>query len=225
MVRHKPANRLLAALLAVIMVIGIMPTAAFAENSWGGTGVAEVCKDPDSDTALCAMGNNLVLQSGSNGGLTQLYYADTSGNIAGDPIDLDTLGLEITGNSAGGFDLSNVRLWGTYTGTYNSDADAFADLDVVIWMQGGTLSEIMTGNGSTAVCNSITVYMSGGTLIGENESYNSAITANTTYVSGGRIEKNLSAQFPRYLSGSPSIGGEDCGVTVKKTRNFTSTAR
>lgn len=293
MTRHKTSSRLLAMLLSLILVIGMLPTTAFAmqiyikinvdpyhitleveptdriedvkaeiqdkkgfppdqqiltfaekeledgntlqdysiqkdstiflvlrENAWGGTGVAEVQKDPDSNTGICAMGNNLVLRDGSNGGLTQIYYADASGDIVGDPIDLSTMDLQITGDSAGGFDLKDIRLWGTYTGRYNSDANAFANLDVVIWMEGGTLSEIMTGNGSTAVSKSLTVYMSGGTLTGENISFYSAITAPVTYVSGGRIEKNLSAQFPRYLSGSPSIGGEGCGITVKSGEKF-----
>ena len=220
MTRHKGFQRLLATLLSLALVMALMPTTVFAENSWGGTGVAEVQKDPDSDTALCAMGNNLVLQDGSNDALTQVYYADASGSIVGGPIDLSTMGLEITGDSAGGFDLSDTRLRGTYTGRYNGDANAFAHLDVVIRMQGGTLSEIMTGNGDNAKCKSITVYMSGGTLTGENDTFKSAITANATYVSGGRIEKNLSAQFPRYLSGSPSIGGEGCGVTVKDGQTF-----
>lgn len=220
MTNHKTPSRFLSMFMSLILVIGMLPTTVFAENSWGGTGVAEVQKDPDSDTALCAMGNNLVLQDGSNDALTQFYYADASGSIVGDPIDFSTMGLEITGNSAGGFDLKDVRLWATYTGRYNSDANAFADLDVVIWMEGGTLSEIMTGNGNTAVSRSLTVYMSGGTLTGENSTFNSAITANTTYVSGGRIEQNLNAQLPRYLSGSPSIGGEGCGITVKAGEKF-----
>lgn len=222
MIRYKSIRRLLSAALSLILVIGMLPTTVFAENSWGGTGVAEVQKDPslNADHGLCAMGNNLVLQDGSNGGLTQVYYADAFGNIVGDPIDLSTMDLEITGDSAGGFDLKDVRLWGTYTGRYNSDANAFADLDVVIRMEGGTLSEIMTGNGSTAVSKSLTVYMSGGTLTGENISFHSAITAPVTYVSGGRIEKNLTAQFPRYLSGSPSIGGEGRGITVKTGEKF-----
>ena len=222
MTRHKTSSRLLAMLLSLILVMGILPTTAFAQNSWGGTGLAEVQKDPDpnADPGLCAMGNNLVLRDGSNGGLTQVYYADAFGNIVGDPIDLSMTGLNITGDSEGGFDLKDIRLWGTYTGRYNSDANAFADLDVVIRMEGGTLSEIMTGNGSTAVSKSLTVYMSGGTLTGENISFHSAITAPVTYVSGGRIEKNLSAQFPRYLSGSPSIGGEGCGITVKSGEKF-----
>ena len=220
MTRHKTSSRLLAMLLSLILVMGILPTTAFAQNSWGGTGVAEVQKDPDSNTGICAMGNNLVLRDGSNDALTQVYYADASGDIVGDPIDLSTMDLQITGDSAGGFDLKDIRLWGTYTGRYNSDANAFADLDVVIRIEGGTLSEIMTGNGSTAVSKSLTVYMSGGTLTGENISFYSAITAPVTYVSGGRIEKNLSAQFPRYLSGSPSIGGEGCGVTVKSGEKF-----
>lgn len=220
MTRHKTSSRLLAMLLSLILVMGILPTTAFAQNSWGGTGVAEVQKDPDSNTGICAMGNNLVLRDGSNDALTQVYYADASGDIVGDPIDLSTMDLQITGDSAGGFDLKDIRLWGTYTGRYNSDANAFADLDVVIRIEGGTLSEIMTGNGSTAVSKSLTVYMSGGTLTGENISFYSAITAPVTYVSGGRIEKNLSAQFPRYLSGSPSIGGEGCGITVKSGEKF-----
>lgn len=220
MTRHKTSSRLLAMLLSLILLIGLLPTTAFAQNSWGGTGVAEVQKDPDSNTGICAMGNNLVLRDGGNDALTQVYYADASGDIVGDPIDLSTMDLQITGDSAGGFDLKDIRLWGTYTGRYNSDANAFANLDVVIRMEGGTLSEIMTGNGSTAVSKSLTVYMSGGTLTGENISFYSAITAPVTYVSGGRIEKNLSAQFPRYLSGSPSIGGEGCGITVKSGEKF-----
>lgn len=220
MTRHKTSSRLLAMLLSLILVMGILPTTAFAQNSWGGTGVAEVQKDPDSNTGICAMGNNLVLSDGSNDALTQVYYADASGDIVGDPIDLSTMDLQITGDSAGGFDLKDICLWGTYTGRYNGDANAFADLDVVIRIEGGTLSEIMTGNGSTAVSKSLTVYMSGGTLTGENISFYSAITAPVTYVSGGRIEKNLSAQFPRYLSGSPSIGGEGCGITVKSGEKF-----
>lgn len=192
------------------------------ENAWGGTGVAEVQKDPsfNAEPGLCAMGNNLVLQDGSNGGLTQVYYADNSGNSVGGPIDLSTMELGITGDTAGGFDLKDIRLLGTYNGTFNGDPDAFAHQDVVIRMEGGTLSYIMTGVGSNAHAKSITVYMSDGTLTSENDTFTSAIIAHETYVSGGRIEKNLSAQFPRYLSGSPSIGGESCGITVDTGEKF-----
>lgn len=221
MKQAKTSSRLLALLLSLTLVIGMLPTTVFAETAWGGTGVAEVQKDPspNADPGLCAMGNNLVLQDGSNGGLTQVYYADASGNIVGAPIDLSTMGLGITGDSAGGFDLKDIRLWATYTGRYNQDENAFANLEVVIWMQGGTFSNIITGN-VNAQANSITVYMSGGTLTGENITFNSAIVAHTIYVSGGKIEQNLTAQEPCYLSGSPSIGGEGCGITVGANEKF-----
>ena len=221
MKQAKTSSRLLALLLSLTLVIGMLPTTVFAETAWGGTGVAEVQKDPSptADPGLCAMGNNLVLQDGSNGGLTQVYYADASGNIVGAPIDLSTMGLGITGDSAGGFDLKDIRLWATYTGRYNQDENAFANLEVVIWMQGGTFSNIITGN-VNAQANSITVYMSGGTLTGENITFNSAIVAHTIYVSGGKIEQNLTAQEPCYLSGSPSIGGEGCGITVGANEKF-----
>lgn len=221
MKQAKTSSRLLALLLSLTLVIGMLPTTVFAETAWGGTGVAVVQKDPSptADPGLCAMGNNLVLQDGSNGGLTQVYYADASGNIVGTPIDLSTMGLGITGDSAGGFDLKDIRLWATYTGRYNSDANAFADLDVVIRIEGGTFSNIITGN-VNAQANSITVYMSGGTLTGENITFNSAIVAHTIYVSGGKIEQNLTAQEPCYLSGSPSIGGEGCGITVGENEKF-----
>ena len=221
MKQAKTSSRLLALLLSLTLVIGMLPTTVFAETAWGGTGVAEVQKDPSptADPGLCAMGNNLVLQDGSNGGLTQVYYADASGNIVDAPIDLSTMGLGITGDSAGGFDLKDIRLWATYTGRYNSDANAFADLDVVIRIEGGTFSNIITGN-VNAQANSITVYMSGGTLTGENITFNSAIVAHTIYVSGGKIEQNLTAQEPCYLSGSPSIGGEGCGITVGANEKF-----
>ena len=146
MKQAKTSSRLLALLLSLTLVIGMLPTTVFAETAWGGTGVAEVQKDPGSNTGICAMGNNLVLRDGSNGGLTQVYYADASGNIVGAPIDLSTMGLGITGDSAGGFDLKDIRLWATYTGRYNQDENAFANLEVVIWMQGGTFSNIITGN-------------------------------------------------------------------------------
>lgn len=221
MILPKTSSRSLALLLSLILMIGMLPTTVFAETAWGGTGVAEVQKDPSptADPGLCAMGNNLVLQDGSNGGLTQVYYADASGNIVGVPIDLSTMGLGITGDSAGGFDLKDIRLWATYTGKYNQDENAFANLEVVIWMQGGTFSNIITGN-VNAQANSITVYMSGGTLTGENITFNSAIVAHTIYVSGGKIEQNLTAQEPCYLSGSPSIGGEGCGITVGANEKF-----
>lgn len=221
MKQAKTSSRLLAMLLSLTLVIGMLPTTVFAETAWGGTGVAEVQKDPSptADPGLCAMGNNLVLQDGSNSGLTQVYYADASGNIVGAPIDLSTMGLGITGDSAGGFDLKDIRLWATYTGRYNQDENAFANLEVVIWMQGGTFSNIITGN-VNAQANSITVYMSGGTLTGENITFNSAIVAHTIYVSGGKIEQNLTAQEPCYLSGSPSIGGEGCGITVGANEKF-----
>ena len=61
MIRYKSIRRLLATVLSLVLVIGMLPTTVFAENSWGGTGLAEVQKDPDSNTGLCAMGNNLVL--------------------------------------------------------------------------------------------------------------------------------------------------------------------
>lgn len=221
MTNHKTPSRFLSMFMSLILVIGMLPTTVFAENSWGGTGVAEVQEDPSSSTepGLCAMGNNLVLRNGSNGGMTQVYYADASGSIVGAPIDLGTTGLAISGDTTGGFDLRDIRLLGTYNGTFNGDQNAFANLDVVLRMEGGTLSYILTGAGNSRA-NSLTVHMSGGTLTGENSTFNSAITANTTYVSGGRIEQNLNAQLPRYLSGSPSIGGEGCGITVKSGEKF-----
>ena len=221
MTNHKTPSRFLSMFMSLILVIGMLPTTVFAENSWGGTGVAEVQEDPSSSTepGLCAMGNNLVLRNGSNGGMTQVYYADASGSIVGAPIDLGTTGLAISGDTTGGFDLRDIRLLGTYNGTFNGDQNAFANLDVVLRMEGGTLSYILTGAGNSRA-NSLTVHMSGGTLTGENSTFNSAITANTTYVSGGRIEQNLNAQLPRYLSGSPSIGGEGCGITVKAGEKF-----
>ena len=221
MTNHKTPSRFLSMFMSLILVIGMLPASVFAQNAWGGTGVAEVQEDPSSSTepGLCAMGNNLVLRNGSNGGMTQVYYADASGSIVGAPIDLGTTGLAISGDTTGGFDLRDIRLLGTYNGTFNGDQNAFANLDVVLRMEGGTLSYILTGAGNSRA-NSLTVYMSGGTLTGENSTFNSAITANTTYVSGGRIEQNLNAQLPRYLSGSPSIGGEGCGITVKSGEKF-----
>lgn len=221
MTNHKTPSRFLSMFMSLILVIGMLPASVFAQNAWGGTGVAEVQEDPSSSTepGLCAMGNNLVLRNGSNGGMTQVYYADASGSIVGAPIDLGTTGLALSGDTTGGFDLRDIRLLGTYNGTFNGDQNAFANLDVVLRMEGGTLSYILTGAGNSRA-NSLTVYMSGGTLTGENSTFNSAITANTTYVSGGRIEQNLNAQLPRYLSGSPSIGGEGCGITVKSGEKF-----
>lgn len=221
MTNHKTPSRFLSMFMSLILVIGMLPASVFAQNAWGGTGVAEVQEDPSSSTepGLCAMGNNLVLRNGSNGGMTQVYYADASGSIVGAPIDLGTTGLAISGDTTGGFDLRDIRLLGTYNGTFNGDQNAFANLDVVLRMEGGTLSYILTGAGNSRA-NSLTVYMSGGTLTGENITLLSAITANTTYVSGGRIEQNLNAQLPRYLSGSPSIGGEGCGITVKSGEKF-----
>lgn len=221
MTNHKTPSRFLSMFMSLILVIGMLPASVFAQNAWGGTGVAEVQEDPSSSTepGLCAMGNNLVLRNGSNGGMTQVYYADASGSIVGAPIDLGTTGLAISGDTTGGFDLRDIRLLGTYNGTFNGDQNAFANLDVVLRMEGGTLSYILTGAGNSRA-NSLTVHMSGGTLTGENSTFNSAITANTTYVSGGRIEQNLNAQLPRYLSGSPSIGGEGCGITVKAGEKF-----
>ena len=86
-------------------------------------------------------------------------------------------------------------------------------------MEGGTLADISAGN-INAQCKSFTVHMSGGTLTSVVTAFNSAIAAHTIYISGGRIEKNQAAQDPLYLSGSPSIGGEGCGVTVKSGEKF-----
>ncbi len=221
MTNHKTPSRFLSMFMSLILVIGMLPTTVFAENSWGGTGVAEVQEDPSSSTepGLCAMGNNLVLRNGSNGGMTQVYYADASGSIVGAPIDLGTTGLAISGDTTGGFDLRDIRLLGTYNGTFNGDQNAFANLDVVLRMEGGTLADISAGN-INAQCKSFTVHMSGGTLTSVVTAFNSAIAAHTIYISGGRIEKNQAAQHPLYLSGSPSIGGEGCGITVKAGEKF-----
>lgn len=221
MTNHKTPSRFLSMFMSLILVIGMLPTTVFAENSWGGTGVAEVQEDPSSSTepGLCAMGNNLVLRNGSNGGMTQVYYADASGSIVGAPIDLGTTGLALSGDTTGGFDLRDIRLLGTYNGTFNGDQNAFANLDVVLRMEGGTLADISAGN-INAQCKSFTVHMSGGTLTSVVTAFNSAIAAHTIYISGGRIEKNQAAQHPLYLSGSPSIGGEGCGITVKAGEKF-----
>ena len=60
-------------LLSLILVMGILPTTAFAQNSWGGTGVAEVQKLGGD---LYAEGNNLVVKNGSDGDLTQILRAN-----------------------------------------------------------------------------------------------------------------------------------------------------
>lgn len=216
MTRHKTSSRLLAMLLSLILVMGILPTTAFAQNSWGGTGVAEVQKLGGD---LYAEGNNLVVKNGSDGDLTQIYYANTNGVTVGNPINLSEISSDITGDTTGGFDLKNVGLSATHNGTFNNDTGAFANLDVVIWMEGGTLADISAGN-INAQCESFTVHMSGGTLTSVVTAFNSAIAAHTIYISGGRIEKNQAAQDPLYLSGSPSIGGEGCGVTVKSGEKF-----
>ena len=203
-------------LLSLILVMGILPTTAFAQNSWGGTGVAEVRKLGGD---LYAEGNNLVVKNGSDGDLTQIYYANTNGVTVGNPINLSEISSDITGDTTGGFDLKNVGLSATHNGTFNNDMGAFANLDVVIWMEGGTLADISAGN-INAQCQSFTVHMSGGTLTSVVTAFNSAIAAHTIYISGGRIEKNQAAQDPLYLSGSPSIGGEGCGITVKSGEKF-----
>lgn len=216
MTRHKTSSRLLAMLLSLILGMGILPTTAFAQNSWGGTGVGEVQKLGGD---LYAEGNNLVVKNGSNGDLTQIYYANTNGVTVGNPINLSEISSDITGDTTGGFDLKNVGLSATHNGTFNNDMGAFANLDVVIWMEGGTLADISAGN-INAQCKSFTVHMSGGTLTSVVTAFNSAIAAHTIYISGGRIEKNQAAQDPLYLSGSPSIGGEGCGITVKDGETF-----
>ena len=137
----------------------------------------------------------------------------------GNPINLSEISSDITGDTTGGFDLKNVGLRATHNGTFNNDTGAFANLDVVIWMEGGTLADISAGH-INAQCKSFTVHMSGGTLTGVVTAFNSAIAAHTIYISGGRIEKNQAAQHPLYLSGSPSIGGEDFGITVKDGETF-----
>ena len=216
MARHKTSSRLLAMLLSLILLIGLLPTTAFAQNSWGGTGVAEVQKLGGD---LYAEGNNLVVKNGSDGDLTQIYYANTNGVTVGNPINLSEISSDITGDTTGGFDLKNVGLRATHNGTFINDTGAFANLDVVIWMEGGTLADISAGN-INAQCKSFTVHMSGGTLTSVVTAFNSAIAAHTIYISGGRIEKNQAAQDPLYLSGSPSIGGEDFGITVKDGETF-----
>lgn len=216
MKQAKTSSRLLALLLSLTLVIGMLPTTVFAETAWGGTGVAEV-KELGGD--LYAEGNNLVVKNGSDGDLTQIYYANTNGVTVGNPINLSEISSDITGDTTGGFDLKNVGLSATHNGTFNNDTGAFANLDVVIWMEGGTLADIAAGN-INAQCKSFTVHMSGGTLTSVVTAFNSAIAAHTIYISGGRIEKNQAAQHPLYLSGSPSIGGEGCGITVGANEKF-----
>ena len=216
MKQAKTSSRLLALLLSLTLVIGMLPTTVFAETAWGGTGVAEV-KELGGD--LYAEGNNLVVKNGSDGDLTQIYYANTNGVTVGNPINLSEISSDITGDTTGGFDLKNVSLSATHNGTFNNDTGAFANHDVVIWMEGGTLADISAGN-INAQCKSFTVHMSGGTLTSVVTAFNSAIAAHTIYISGGRIEKNQAAQHPLYLSGSPSIGGEDFGITVKDGETF-----
>lgn len=216
MKQAKTSSRLLALLLSLTLVIGMLPTTVFAETAWGGTGVAEV-KELGGD--LYAEGNNLVLKDGNDGNHTQVCYTNANGETVGGAIDLSTISSEITGDTTNGFDLKNVGLSATHNGTFNNDTGAFANLDVVIWMEGGTLADISAGN-INAQCKSFTVHMSGGTLTSVVTAFDSAIAAHTIYISGGRIEKNQAAQDPLYLSGSPSIGGEGCGITVKSGEKF-----
>ena len=216
MKQAKTSSRLLALLLSLTLVIGMLPTTVFAETAWGGTGVAEV-KELDGD--LYAEGNNLVLKDGNDGNHTQVCYTNANGETVGGAIDLSTISSEITGDTTNGFDLKNVSLSATHNGTFNNDTGAFANHDVVIWMEGGTLADISAGN-INAQCKSFTVHMSGGTLTSVVTAFNSAIAAHTIYISGGRIEKNQAAQHPLYLSGSPSIGGEGCGITVGANEKF-----
>ena len=219
MTQYKTFHRLLAAILALLLAIGATPIAVFAQNSWGGTGVAEVQKSSgQGKSTLCAMGNNLVLQSGSGDGLTKAYYASNIGEPVGSPINLAEL-MGVLGDTNGA-DMSNTELMSTFDGKFNGDENAFINLDIAIWVQGGSLKNISSGVVS-AKANSITVYMSGGVITGDNGS-DLAISVNNIYISGGRIEKNVKAytDFPVYISGSPSIGGSGNGIIVESGQQF-----
>jgi hypothetical protein len=214
MPRHNKTRRFLAIALSLLLILGVMPAVALAQNSWGGTGLTEVIRNVYLTPQLFAMGNNLLLKDGGSG-LTQVFYADAGGNPAESPIDLAALGFSGDANAA---DLGDTSLYCTMDGTYNGDTNAFLGLDVVVWMQGGTLSSIRSGLIS-AQARSTTVHMSGGTLTGQSAS-GWAIQTHALYISGGRIEKNLTAQAACYLSGSPSIGGDGLGIVVGENQKF-----
>ena len=215
-------NKFTALLLSLCLVLTMLPITALAQNAWGGTGLAEITYSSNL-ASLYAMGNNIVIQAAGDA-TTNLYYADVDGGLASAAIDLSGMpaieggASDISGSTTDGFDLSAISLAATYLGTYNSDTNAFADLDVVIWMQGGTLKSLFSGN-INAQSKSITVHMSGGTLAGAG-STGYAIMANTIYISGGQIAGSLLAQLPIYLSGSPSVGTSDTGIEVAQDQFF-----
>lgn len=215
-------NKFMALLLSLCLVLTMLPITALAQNAWGGTGLAEITYSSNT-ASLYAMGNNIVIQAAGDA-TTNLYYADVDGGLTSAAIDLSGMpaieggASDVSGNTTDGFDLSAISLAATYLGAYNSDTNAFANLDVVIWMQGGTLKSLFSGN-INAQSKSITVHMSGGTLL-DASSTGYAIMANTVYVSGGRIEKNLTTAAALYLSGSPGIGGDGAGIQVAAGQAF-----
>lgn len=215
-------DKFTALLLPLCLVLTMLPITALAQNAWSGTGLAEMAYSSNA-ASLYAMGNNIVIQAAGDA-TTNLYYADVDGDPTSAAINLSGLtaieggASDISGNTTGGFDLSAISLAATYLGAYNSDTNAFADLDVVIWMQGGTLMRLSSGN-INAKANSITVHMSGGTLAGTGaNSY--AIMANTIYISGGQIAGNLTTAATLYLSGSPSVGTRATGIEVAQNQFF-----
>ena len=204
------------------LLLTLLPvTARAVESSWGGTGLTEITYH---NSSFYAMGNNIVVRAVEGGTGTNFFYADASGSAVGDAIDLSQIpgvGGGITGNTTNGFPLEETGLYATYNGTYNSDANAFAQLDVVITMESGTLPYISSGT-PNAKAKSITVNMTGGTLLLAHSG--SAILATAANVSGGTIKKSLTGIVPISVSGNPQIGGADGeGIQLTSGNVFTIT--
>lgn len=197
--------------------------------AWGGHGYAPVRGNGGSGSAVYALGNNLTLKAGE-GDKTKVYYMDSDA-----PIDLAHLeedngwngapfSFQGEGDVGSGFDLTNTGVVATITGTYygyqnkgTTEAgglgNVFSDMDVVIHIEGGTLSGLLTIYPNKYTPKSVTLYMTGGTWLGGSK-VDSAIMANAAYVSGGCMKGSIGRWYNLYLSGSPVIGEEGGGLLM-----------
>lgn len=226
MTRHKTSSRLLAMLLSLILLIGLLPTTAFAQNSWGGTGVAEVKKlgDYAEGKELYLEDNQVKLRTAQSAVEQEPYEISTpdqlmefAAQVNGGSSEANavlTANIDMSGQSWTGISIND-----SYTGVFDGAGHTISNLtgtEGLFANNAGTIKNVRLENvditrvggnlGAVAGVNTGTVFncVSSGSITG---------TGSNAYSIGGLIGHNNGGT----LSGSASsctVDGRTAGGLV-----------
>lgn len=226
MTRHKTSSRLLAMLISLILVIGILPTTAFAQNSWGGTGVAEVKKlgDHAEGKELYLEDNQVKLRTAQSAVEQEPYEISTPDQLmefaalvnggSSEANAVLTANIDMSGQSWTGISIND-----SYTGVFDGAGHTISNLtgtEGLFANNAGTIKNVRLENvditrvggnlGAVAGVNTGTVFncVSSGSITG---------TGSNAYSIGGLIGHNNGGT----LSGSASsctVDGRTAGGLV-----------